>query len=269
MAPPPSGNTRWSAISGWFLGRVSLSSLISYSGRPSVLTLLERLRPWFALARWKSTLALLSRCDNLSTRTTIDLYTGGLGQPLASDVELQHPSNLQQAMTLARAYEQRQEASTINSSAAPKSSSRRVMASASSSAAGAAAPTQDGKTEGPHPRFRRLSLVELQDKWLNGQCYFCPEPYSKDHKCAAKGVFLMELAVGKEDPLGDITDLEISLYALTGRACRFYVAAGVHRQCSTQGVGGHLLYPHVHPLRGGPTPGFTSQAAQWPLSLGR
>ena len=40
-------------------------------------------------------LALLSRCDNLSTRTTIDLYTGGLGQPLAANVELQHPVNLQ------------------------------------------------------------------------------------------------------------------------------------------------------------------------------
>jgi hypothetical protein len=43
------------------------------------------------------------------------------------------------------------------------------------------------------------------------QCYFCPEPYSKDHKCAVNGVFLMELEEGEEDPLGvDITNLEIS-----------------------------------------------------------
>lgn len=119
-------------------------------------------------------------------------------------------------MSLARAYEQRQKASTVNSSVAPKSCSHHVMAFASSSAAGAAAPTQDGKTEGPRPRFCRLLPMKLQEKWLNGQCYFCPEPYSKDHKCAAKGVFLMELAKDEEDPLGDITDLEISLYALTG-----------------------------------------------------
>lgn len=33
-------------------------------------------------------LALFSRCENLSMRKTIDLYIGGLGQPLASDVEL-------------------------------------------------------------------------------------------------------------------------------------------------------------------------------------
>ena len=51
-------------------------------------------------------LALLSWCDNLSTWTTIDLYTGGLVQLLASNVEVQHPINLQQARSLERAYEQ-------------------------------------------------------------------------------------------------------------------------------------------------------------------
>jgi hypothetical protein len=45
-------------------------------------------------------LALLSHCDNLDAQTKIDLYTGGLGQPLASDVELQHPIDLQHAMSL-------------------------------------------------------------------------------------------------------------------------------------------------------------------------
>jgi hypothetical protein len=39
---------------------------------------------------------------------------------------------------------------------------------------------------------------------------------SKDHKCATKGVFLMELAKG-EDLLGDdVTNREISLHAFTG-----------------------------------------------------
>ena len=134
-------------------------------------------------------LALLSRCDDLSTRTAIDLYTSGLGQPLASDVEIQHPVNLQQAMSLARKYEQRQiEASTVNSSAAPKSSTRR--ATASSSAAGSGGTLQDSKQEGTRSLFRRLTQAEMQEKRQNGQCYFCPEPYSKDHKCAAKGVFL-------------------------------------------------------------------------------
>lgn len=33
-------------------------------------------------------LALLSRCEELTMQHKIDLFTGGLGQPLASDVEL-------------------------------------------------------------------------------------------------------------------------------------------------------------------------------------
>jgi hypothetical protein len=169
-------------------------------------------------------LALLSWCDDLSTQTAIDLYTGGLGQPLASDVELQHPVNLHQAMSLARAYEQRRlEASTVNSSAPPKSTTHHASVSfstvgtpAASSATGATAAATDGKTEGPCHRFRRLSPAEIQEKRQNEQCYFCPEPYSKDHKCATRGVFLMELANGEEDPFGDINDLEITLHALTG-----------------------------------------------------
>lgn len=45
---------------------------------------------------------------------------------------------------------------------------------------------------------------------------FCPEPYSKDHKCAAKGVFLLELEEGEEDTFGNIIpNVEISLQALT------------------------------------------------------
>jgi len=102
-------------------------------------------------------LALLSRCDNLSTQTAIDLYTGGLGQPLASDVELEYSVDLQHAVSLARAYAQLHvvEAYTINSSAVPKSSTHR--ATTSSSAAGSGVGLQDGKPEGLCSCFRRLT----------------------------------------------------------------------------------------------------------------
>lgn len=39
-------------------------------------------------------LALLSRTEELTMQHKIDIYIGGLGQSLASDVELQHPVNL-------------------------------------------------------------------------------------------------------------------------------------------------------------------------------
>ena len=98
------------------------------------------------------------------------------------------------------------------------SARRRIRAAQSAIAPGHApgAMPQGGRTEGPRPRFRRLTPAEMQEKRQNGQCYFCPEPYTKDHKCAAKGVFLMDLADDEDDPLAEINDVEISLHALTG-----------------------------------------------------
>jgi hypothetical protein len=129
---------------------------------------------------------------------------------------MQNPANLQQAMSLARAYEQRQkEATTVNSSTTPKPSGRHASALASIGTSGAT--TQDGKMEGLLPHFHHLTAVEMEEKRQNGQCYFCPEPYSKEHNCATKGgVFLMDLADGEEDPLSEINNLEISLHVLTG-----------------------------------------------------
>lgn len=95
-------------------------------------------------------LVLLARCEELTTQQKIDLFTSGLGQPLAHDVELQHPANLQTAMSLARAYEQREVASTSNASA-PKPSSCRSSATSNSAA------SPDSKPEGPWPRFHRLT----------------------------------------------------------------------------------------------------------------
>ena len=119
-------------------------------------------------------------------------------------------------MSLARAFEQRHtESSAVNSSIAPKGSGRRAIVSASSTVA-PGGPPPDGKPEGPRSRFRRLTPVEMQEKRRNGQCYFCPEPYNKEHQCAAKGVFPLDLADDEDDPLSEINDLEISLHALTG-----------------------------------------------------
>jgi len=94
----------------------------------------------------------------------IDLYTGGLGQPLAHDVEMQYPVDLQKAMSLTRAFEQRHaESSAVNSSTAPKGSGRRTIASASSNVA-PGGPPPEGKPEGPRSRFRRLTPAEMQEK---------------------------------------------------------------------------------------------------------
>jgi hypothetical protein len=55
----------------------------------------------------------------------------------------------------------------------------------------------------------------MAEKRKKGECYFCPEKFFQDHKCAMKGVFLMELSE-EDDPKSLADDLGISLHALTG-----------------------------------------------------
>ena len=134
-------------------------------------------------------LALLCRCDDLTPQHQIDLFTAGLGQPLSSDVEMQRPTSLESAMSLARAYERR----TSSSFQAPKSAFRSKQLAAPCASATSTPTSEPPKTETAKPRFRRLSPEEIAEKRANRQCYFCPEKFSKDHKCATKGVFLLAM----------------------------------------------------------------------------
>lgn len=59
-------------------------------------------------------LVLLCRTEQLSSKQQVQLFTTRLCNPLKTDVELQNLSNLQIAMSLARAYEHRREDDTAN-----------------------------------------------------------------------------------------------------------------------------------------------------------
>jgi hypothetical protein len=52
-------------------------------------------------------LALLCRCDGLSSAHAMNLFTVSLGEPMTPDVEMQRLDDLQSAMSLARAFERR------------------------------------------------------------------------------------------------------------------------------------------------------------------
>jgi hypothetical protein len=62
-------------------------------------------------------------------------------------------------------------------------------------------------------RFRRLSPEEMADKCKKGECHFYPEKFSLDHKCASKGVFLMELEE-TDDPEAVAGELGVSLLCI-------------------------------------------------------
>jgi hypothetical protein len=158
-------------------------------------------------------LALLCRCDNLTPPHQLDLFTAGLGQPLASDVEMQRPSNLQTALSLTRAFELRSKEAERAISATPQSFPR----THSAPTAPPSSSTPPKQEEQPRPRFLRLSAEEMAEKRASGLCYFCPEKFSKDHKCAGRGgayCLAMDDETGSVDIFDE--DVRISLHALNG-----------------------------------------------------
>jgi hypothetical protein len=128
-------------------------------------------------------------------------------EPLRTDVELQAPRNLQRAMNLARAYERRE------LEAGKKGGYKVARKSLVFEEAGNNAPFKVAAA--PRPRFKRLLPKELVAKRAKGECYHCIEKYSVDHKCAAQGVFLLELEedTGEEEA---VAEMGISPHALTG-----------------------------------------------------
>jgi hypothetical protein len=126
---------------------------------------------------------LLWRCNDLSMAQQVNMFTAGLGEPLQTDVELQSPTQLQTAMSLARAYERR-DVIVPSAKGTPSKGSSHVTMSA-----GSTGTTPQKSTTTNKPRFKRLSPEELATKRANGECYHYPKKYSIDHKCNTQGVF--------------------------------------------------------------------------------
>lgn len=132
-------------------------------------------------------LTLLARCSDVTERQQIDIFTAGLLQPMAIDVELQKPATLDDAMALARAYERRNEVADEASRPAGRTSrsfarsgppsSPAPKTSATPAATGSTATTLGAPVKTPFPpgsRFTRLSPEEMAQRRLNGLCYNCP-----------------------------------------------------------------------------------------------
>ncbi|KAM0891817.1 hypothetical protein ACQ4PT_026120 [Festuca glaucescens] len=175
-------------------------------------------------------LALLCRVQpSLPQSQQVNLFTVGLLKPLRTDVEIQNPTSLQMAMSLARAYEQRLLEAPMDIMPPKNNTPARVQTSARTSGnltpSGAIPPaTSMGSSmvvptavaaAAPGSRFRRLTTEEMADRRQKGLCFNCPEKFSKSHKCSMKGVFLLELnGEASDDDLED--HVEVSLHALTG-----------------------------------------------------
>uniref|UniRef100_A0A0A9DMB3 Uncharacterized protein n=1 Tax=Arundo donax TaxID=35708 RepID=A0A0A9DMB3_ARUDO len=166
----------------------------------------------------------------------------GLRNPLRTDVELQRPASLEDAMGLAHTYERRLEldgedgplpapahavvwppfarstptpCDTVMATTAPKIGDTGAK---TGDAGSTAAPVVARPAPSPRTRFSCLTPEEMTKRRLQGLCFNCPEKFSHDHikMCTMKGIYLLELDQDAPGEEGDDEILEVSLYALTG-----------------------------------------------------
>jgi hypothetical protein len=167
-------------------------------------------------------LTLVNRCKGLTEPHQIDIFTAGLHDPLKTDVELEQPATLEEAMALARAYEHRL---TMSAEPTTRLASRPAYGRTKQLAIPTPPSAAGGQTSGPATtttelRFKRLTAAEMAAKRVRGECYNCTEKFSKEHLevCSVKGIFLLELDT--PEPLEQLDDTSplISLHVITGIA---------------------------------------------------
>lgn len=211
--------------------------------RSNPLGELIRLRSTGTVAKYQEQFLKLLACwPNIVEDQQRDIFTAGLLNPLRTDVELQHPTNLEEAMSLARAYERRLELDVeVAPPFAPSQAgsppplvrsalSRTPVAPVAAPLASASpAPSKPGDVPtatsapphrpvpSPGTRFTCLSSAKMVERRVKGLCFNYLEKFTPEHSktCTMKGIYLLELDI--EITLDDPPeDLEISLYALTG-----------------------------------------------------
>ncbi|WVZ89345.1 hypothetical protein U9M48_035766 [Paspalum notatum var. saurae] len=174
-------------------------------------------------------MTLACRDAELSKKQQVQLFIAGLCNPLQIDVSLRSPATLNEAITLARAYEQRlllPAAPPACSGGCPSYRQQFVSAPAGSSAAGAASSNtveSSTATASAMPNSalgrRRLNQSEMAQRRAVGLCYNCDEKFVYGHKC--KKLFILEVAPDDdeepehEEQEEQQQDLTISLHALT------------------------------------------------------
>ena len=203
----------------------------------------------------KQFVSIACREVELSERQQAQLFIAGLNNPLRTDVAIQSPMTLDDAIRYARAYEQRLALESVpqrQSGRAPfhsagQQGSPTSGTQGSQTAAGVYAGPVAGSTPGVArppgasrtsalPR-RQLTTAEMAQRRAEGLCYNCPEKFFAGHRCKQLAVIEIVPDGVEEDepaeqtdaaelgflymlsPVGRVEDEQpprISLYALTG-----------------------------------------------------
>jgi hypothetical protein len=144
------------------------------------------------------------------------LFTAGLGAALRTDVSLQQPATLDDAVMFARAYKHRnlpQVVPPTSSRSAGHTFSRTAASVTGSTISGVPAPSATSAVSKPTPTLK-LSSTKIADRWAKGQCSHCNELFTNGHKQLCKQLFIIEVLFDEEEQPPE--DPTISLHELTG-----------------------------------------------------
>jgi hypothetical protein len=144
-------------------------------------------------------LAHLSRCDTLSEPHQVTIFTAGLGNLLQTDVKLQQPDTLEDAMRLVRTYER------CTSVAAPPITAMMPRSAIWTSNSTMTPTPHTATTATPGAPIKSRTPAGTQLFWLTpkeiacrreeGLCFNCLEKFSQDHlkQCSMKGIYFLKM----------------------------------------------------------------------------
>ncbi|KAJ4786652.1 polyprotein [Rhynchospora pubera] len=163
--------------------------------------------------------ALICRADSVTPAQQMQIFTAGLSDPLRTDVELHRPTDLQHAMSLARAFERRYN-TTTTTGILGKPPGRATVQNFQSRLPPLAKTTATTNPPSLNRPIRRLTPAEMAERRQQGLCFNCDESYVRGHRC--KRLFFLDIMDDDDDTFldqpVDTPDFppEISLHAITG-----------------------------------------------------
>ena len=152
----------------------------------------------------KQFVSLACRDVELSERQQVQLFIAGLNNPLKTDVAIHSPPTLDDAIRLARAYEQRLAIEPAQGRAGGRPPFRPPGLQGAAAVQGVApAPNAQVAVRPPAaariaalPR-RQLTPTEMAQRRADGLCFNCPEKYFAGHRC--KQLAVIEIVPDNED----------------------------------------------------------------------
>ncbi|XP_039140565.1 uncharacterized protein LOC120277791 [Dioscorea cayenensis subsp. rotundata] len=151
--------------------------------------------------------ALDNRVQGVPDDILLDSFVSGLTKELQAEIIPWHPEDLDQAISLARLFEEklqlgRKQSYSTNmfipdtklkpiSVTAPVGNTSTIVSSGQK-LLGMANSTTGNVTHRPPTTFRRMGFQEMQIRKSKGLCFNCDEKYSPTHKCPNKRLLLLQ-----------------------------------------------------------------------------